>query len=295
MTRCLRVSQLLLSMAYFCQSLATIQAAHGQTLSTGIQQGQNTQSTQPQSSLGTTPTTDKGLQLRWNAASYDSFLTYVCEEDDLIHEQTQGDKQQTIYRIYYVSAIGISKGEEQTMLAILLDECHRFVQNKKQYKEAREQIDREYGADQSRRKSHPEFTVYAKSYSTILNETVARLERSLGAEASGKVDAYVSREFALGPHPLSTTPKQQEPTPFPVNVRYLFFIHHVAAEDARVQRETQEGRQVFRQDYSQVAHFPQGEEQPMLTIVLEAFRRLTQNEHQTPRVSSVAEGTRNDS
>src|SRR6185437_8802386 len=61
-------------------------------------------------------------------------------------------------------------------------------------------------------------------------------------------------------------------------VRYEFFISHVANEDRRVQQALQDGElNPPREDYSRAAHFPESEEQPMLTIVLEANEQLEEN------------------
>jgi hypothetical protein len=205
----------------------------------------------------------------------------VGKEDDRIQRETQEGEQQISPRIDYASAIGISKDEEQAMLAILLDAYHRREGNEKQNEERKNKLLVEEGYTEYF--AHPPSDAAADLANwAILNETYVKLKETLGQKDFEKLDAYVSREFATGPYPVSLRAKQGASTgapkftSFPTDVRYEFFIRHTAAEQAMVQQG-----KIPQRDYSLVAHLPENEQQPMLTIVLEAYEQLNENYRKT--------------
>lgn len=211
-----------------------------------------------------------------NIVCYENFLEWVGKESD--HPQPGAPK------IDYASAIGISRDKEQAMLAILLDAYHRRISNREQAEDAERKLAEEEGATEFH--AHPPhlWGDMMAANRVILNATYLKLERVLGENDFKKLDRYVSREFARD-YPASlklpAPAGQLKPAPFPIAVRYEFFIRHVANEDQRVQQALQAGElNPIREDYSRAAHFPENEEQPMLTIVLEANEQLEENDRE---------------
>ncbi|MFC5863948.1 hypothetical protein ACFPT7_16710 [Acidicapsa dinghuensis] len=255
--------------------LAYSQPGQGQTGSTSQQQPSQTaiHSTAPDA-MGTYPD---------NLVRYDNFFKYVVAEDDLIRQETQEGKQPVRARTDYSSAINISREDEQAMLAIILDAQNRRVENKKQYEEARNKFDiaRQLGMSQDSSTPEPHYAGWVDSDWTILQQAWIQLKNTLGEDAFHKLDTYVDHQFVLGRSVTGDSAQAGGQTPFPVNVSYEMFIHHVAGEDARVKREIAEGKeQVFREDYSRAAHFPEEEEQPVLEILFETDRELVENSRQ---------------
>jgi hypothetical protein len=211
-----------------------------------------------------------------NIACYENFLDWVGKEND--------HPQPGVPKIDYASAIGISKGREQAMLAILLNAYHKRTNNRRQAESAEHKLAEEEGAAEYF--AHPPH-LYGDMIAAnriILNDTYLKLKKVLGKDDFKKLDRYVSREFARD-YPASlklpAPAGQLKPTPFPVAVRYEFFIRHVGNEDRRVQQALQAGElNPLREDYSRAAHFPENEEQPMLTIVLEANEQLEENDRE---------------
>lgn len=211
-----------------------------------------------------------------NILSYQHFLEWVGKEND--HPQPD------VPKVDYASAIGISRDKEQAMLAILLDAYHRRTNNKKQAEDAESKLAEEEGAaEYFAHPPHLRGDMIAANR-IILNDTYLKLKKVLGENDFKKLDRYVSREFARD-YPASlklpAPAGQLKPAPFPIAVRYEFFIRHVGNENQRVQQALQAGElNPLREDYSRAAHFPENEEQPMLTIVLEANEQLEENDRE---------------
>ena len=105
MKPCLRSAHLFLAMACVCQALAFSPVAHSQTAA-AAQAAQDARLVGPNSFL-------------------EGFIWYVGEEDDRIRGGTQAEKARVAGRTDYATAIGIDEGEEQDMLAILLEAHHQ--------------------------------------------------------------------------------------------------------------------------------------------------------------------------
>jgi hypothetical protein len=192
MTCCLRSTHLFLAAVCVWQAVAAGQFAHGQAEQTAQQQPASANS-----SLSP-------IQKSWrpnNLACYDHFFKYVGAEDDLIQQETQQGKQQTVARTDYSSAIGIDPGQVQAILAIVLDNHLRRVENKKQFQDAQNEyrIAQQRGTAQTLAK--PDFQAFLNSDSALLDDTWLKVKRALPDEDYKKLDAYVSRQFLSPRYP----------------------------------------------------------------------------------------------
>lgn len=213
------------------------------------------------------------------------FLEWVGPEDDRIQKETQDGKHQITPRMDYASAIGISKGKEAALLAILIEAHHKREENEKQYRELINNRIMEEG--------YPAYSVHPTSHASTLRANdelfitaYANLEKVLGETDFKKFEAYLHREFiterpaslgtkhiSLGEEYVSADGYHEKVVLFPTDVRWQTFIGHaVAIQDLMQQGKLPPG--------NIVPGIPPNEQQPMITILLEANEQLKRNEQQ---------------
>jgi hypothetical protein len=173
MTSFLRSTHLLLIIACVCFALVGGPVTHSQATTAAAQQKQGDQS----ASL--------------NVNLYKKFLTVVGEENDTIKSEIESGETPVTQRRNYVAILGISKNEEQTMLAILIDAFHQ----RQAIEEERKGTCYDYFARFDRAKAgkmcHEEYLTYVDKQQATLEKAVTKLQEELGEEAFGKLTAYL--------------------------------------------------------------------------------------------------------
>lgn len=210
------------------------------------------QSQGTQEPIATLPN-DRPLHVPGNTALYRDFLEYVGREDDQIQAAQQQGKSVIPERIDYAKAIGLTQGETETILSILLNAYHKRQKNQSDVESTRNELQQEYGDQEGWRRWSKNVAQVGDANTTILLQAWVELRKSLSPESFQSLDAYVNKEFVRGPFPASLTPHQETPhqegvatpTPLPLNVRYYFFFQYVSAQDANVQRQIRQGQKVI--------------------------------------------------
>lgn len=246
----------------------------------------------PVSQASQEPTSPNGSQGKQrmpnNIVCHESFFEWIAIEDNQIQKAAQEGK--TVGRIDYSSALGISKAEEERMLALILDAEHRIAENKKRRKDSDDafEIAKQLGTAEAQGLTRPNYQTMVSENWDVFRNAWLSLKQMLGEEDFAKLDSFVNREFARATYPVSLYhPKEELQAAVPANEKYEFFIRHVAAEDRRVQRAIEKGDEVQaqRQDYSRVAGFPESEEPVVLGILLDANRSLQEIDEQIKSIT----------
>jgi len=197
MTISLRSARLIMAAACVCFALAVSPFAHGQATPAANQQKQNAQPAPPVLGL------------------YDLFLEYVGNKDEQIQAGIEGGKAQITPRQDYAAAIGISEGEAQTMLAILIDAFHQGGGSYEDHTVAHLKLVREYGPAEGERMYDEEKAAYGSRQFAALRGAVAKLQTKFSAESFTKLNEYVreTRWITLEPSDPDPCPPNNNPPP----------------------------------------------------------------------------------
>jgi hypothetical protein len=177
MTISLRSARLIMAAACVCSALAASPLAHSQAVPTAAHQGKSAQPTP--------------LRL---ADNYDSFIEIVGQENEHIQAQIQNGKVPVTPRRDYATLIGISKDEEETMLAIILDAFQRGHSMEKQHEQERftfiSQDDQSDPSvrDKVSRMIQESDNAFHNKRDAMLIETVAKLRTQLGEKSFAKLN-----------------------------------------------------------------------------------------------------------
>lgn len=226
------------------------------------QQGNRTTGTASPNGPSQTP----GVSAPNDFTDYEYFMEFLGRQDDMLQAGSQNGSSEPLEKIDFSSAIGISQSEADTAVSVLLDAYHRRVSNSKEVKGSRMDV----------------VTAMDQKNFLILLDAWQKLKETLPPDSYKKLDAYVSAEWSS---PYSRSYRASHPplpiTPFPVEVRYQFFLDHIASEEATYQKYLAAGSKVDpRQSLSQQANFPPYEEERVRGILMDTRRQLQDNQQQ---------------
>src|ERR1035438_5887492 len=174
MTISLRTSNLIMATACACFALALSPFAHSQATPAAAQ---NAESAQP------TP-----LEAAWD---YDFLIKIVGDEDEHIQAQIQNGKVPITPRRDYATIIGISKDEEETMLAIILDAFQRGHSMDRQHEQESSRLYNKYdqsNSEEARSMARERENAFQQKRDAMLIATVAKLRTQLGEESFAKLN-----------------------------------------------------------------------------------------------------------
>jgi len=171
MTLCFRPIHLLVAAGCVCFALAFSPFAHSQAPPAAAQQAKSAQPTP--------------LEV---AFKYDFFIEIVGDEDAHIKADIREGKTQITPRRDYAATIGISKDEEQTMLAIVVDSYNRLHNFDQQHNQESDKLFDQYDHDEAVRLGEEGDIAFQKKRNAMLIATVAKLKSQLGEESFAKLD-----------------------------------------------------------------------------------------------------------
>lgn len=186
MTISLRSARLIMAAACVCSVLAVSPFARSQAAPTAAHQGK---------SVHPTP-----LEVAYD---FDGLIEILGEENEHIQAQIQNGKVPVTPRRDYATLIGISKDEEETMLAIVFDAYQRGQSMDSQHHEEISELYSQY--DQSDRDKllsmaqESENALYNKR-NAMLIATVAKLKSQLGEKSFEKLDKFLVSDEFRGPY-----------------------------------------------------------------------------------------------
>jgi hypothetical protein len=170
MTISLRSARLIVAAACVCFALAFSPFAHSQAAPAAAQQKKSAQPAPLDVTL------------------YDFFFEIVGDQDAHIKADIREGKTQITSRHDYAAAIGISKDEEQTMLAIVVDFYNRLYNFKQQHNQESLKLFDQYDHDEAVRFAHDGEIAFQKKKNAMLMATISKLKTRLGDESFAKLN-----------------------------------------------------------------------------------------------------------
>jgi hypothetical protein len=272
MTIFLRSSRLIMAAACVCFALAVSPFAHGQATPTANQQKQNAQPAPPILGL------------------YDLFLEYVGNKDEQIQAGIEGGKAQITPRQDYAAAIGISEGEAQIMLAILIDAFHQGGGSYKDQIVAHLKLVREYGPDEGERMYDEEKATYGSRKYTALKGAVAKLQTELSEESFAKLNRFVvEKQWATkatkepldpDPCPPNNNPPPGQTTHVACTQVYVDFFHGTAWRDKSNQTMEANGDGEKPMVIDMPIAMTGDKKQAVIDIAVDEERQINENDQQ---------------
>ena len=119
---------------------------------------------------------------------YDFFFEIVGDQDAHIKADIREGKTQITSRHDYAAAIGISKDEEQTMLAIVVDFYNRLYNFKQQHNQESLKLFDQYDHDEAVKLAHEGEIAFQKKKNAMLMATISKLKTQLGDESFAKLN-----------------------------------------------------------------------------------------------------------
>ncbi|MGD0902418.1 MAG: hypothetical protein ABR924_05680 [Terracidiphilus sp.] len=173
MTISLRSARLIIAAACVCFALAVSPFAHSQAAPAATQQAKSAQPAPLDFSM------------------YEFFFEIVGQEDAHIKADIREGKAQITPRQDYAAAMDISKDEEQTMLAIVVDFYNRLYNFKQQHNQESLKLFDQYDHDEAVKLAHEGEIAFQKKKNAMLMATISKLKTQLGEETFAKLTEYL--------------------------------------------------------------------------------------------------------
>jgi hypothetical protein len=177
MTISLRSARLILAAACVCFALGLSPFAHSQAAPAAAQQRKDAQPVP--------------LKL---ADNYEFFIEAVGTEDARIREETKEGKTHIVPRRDYATEAGISKDEEQVILAILIDAFQRGLSMDRQHDQEISELYNNFDQsdrDEVSKTARESDIALQKTRLAMLKATVGQLKSQLGEETFAKLNDYL--------------------------------------------------------------------------------------------------------
>jgi hypothetical protein len=250
------------------------------------------------------PQKQSAQPVRPDIGRFYGFCEHVGEEDDEIQGAILDGNVPTIHRQDYATEIGISEGEGQTMLAILLDAYSQGGGGDEHKNITRYKLVQQYGPDEGQRRYDEEAATYKARSFPALQEAVVKLQTELGEESFAKLNEYVRKELWskgawVGGKGWVKEPK--DPNPCPPNDNpppgqtthlacigfYADFFHEIARMDANNRIVAANDKAEMPTGYLLPIDLPEDKKQAAIEIAVEADRESKENAQKY-----VTEGTK---
>jgi len=173
MTISLRSARLIIAAACVCFALAVSPFAHSQAAPAATQQAKSAQPAPLDFSM------------------YEFFFEIVGQEDAHIKADIREGKAQITPRQDYAAAMGISKDEEQTMLAIVVDSFNRVHNFDQQHNQESNKLFDQYDHDEAVKLAHEGEIAFQKKKHAMQMATITKLKTQLGDESFAKLNEYL--------------------------------------------------------------------------------------------------------
>jgi len=175
-----RPTLLFLAAAYVSFVLAANQLGHSQSASAGVEKRHSPKPFAP------------------NLSSYGDFIEVLGDEDEHIQSDIQHHKAQILQRRDYATALDISKGEEQTMLAIFIEAFHKGEYGWADQRASCDEYLRQYGRDEGAKKCDEHSATLPDRKYAAMQEAVVKLKEQLGAEILVKLTEFLESDKFKG-------------------------------------------------------------------------------------------------
>lgn len=273
--RSLRILLVLIA-AFAFHALAIGQSARIQTPPANAQP-QQSEAQQISQISSSAASEEQALRRYLTHTRYRYFVEFVDRENFL---------DQTVERIDYKSAIGISDTEEQVMSSIVIDAGSKVIYDWDQIDAVTRKFLQAHGAGE-KLSDNTEFKTPSKNLQTNVDEIRDHLEDELGEEFIKKLDAFVNREFInrRGPASLrlyksklnvnASVHAQPEAPALAERRAFELFFEITGAAFERNQETVVEGK--APQTPPLPRGIPEDKNQEVFAIVLDAHHHLNEN------------------
>jgi len=230
---------------------------------------------------------------------YRLFIKRLGEEDEEIQRQTQDGKPPAIGRQDYATDIGISEGEEQTMLAIFIDAYYQGGGGNNHQNMTRYKLVQQYGPDEGQRMFDEEASTYLEKGNSASKEAVVKLQTQLGKESFAKLDKYIAEEgwrkggkwwevgkgwmirdpSAPDPSPPNDNPPPGQTTHAACSGFYAQFFNFIATSVARNRMAVENNQAEVPTGFFLSDSLVKGTKQAVIDLAVETDRAITENDH----------------
>jgi len=256
------------------------------------------------SSLGQSQAAPDAAQPNQNAQPvrpnlfFEGFVQHVGEEDDRIRSGATADKAQVNGRTDYATAIGIDQGEEQPMLAILVEAHHKeeALQRKERGDETCQflsskrwhELLQQYGEAQAWKVRDAEVEGCVKENLAIQNEAWTELNKELGGEGIKRLTVYLNRRPWMptqqrdpNPCPPNSNPPPGQTTHLACTGFYDAFFYQMGRTDKWNRQKEAEGRDEDRQEINTSItgiFLSEDKRQAVIALGLDAAREIDESD-----------------